>query len=100
MIIDAYTSCVGIGNEDNRLCRRLLPLGRVGDSLEGVGSFGSQGQTPSPDLRGGNGLVLNAAKNQLMIGGHAKKKDVLGFTINVGGVEVHHSMKLSFLGQI
>ncbi|QQP42311.1 Hypothetical protein FKW44_016931, partial [Caligus rogercresseyi] len=48
-----------------------------------------------PDLRGER---LNAAKTQLMIGGNAKKKDVLGFTINVGGVEVHPLDEIEFLG--
>ncbi|QQP40620.1 Hypothetical protein FKW44_014730 [Caligus rogercresseyi] len=33
-----------------------------------------------------------------MIGGNAKKKDVLGFTINVGGVEVHPLDEIEFLG--
>ncbi|QQP34802.1 Hypothetical protein FKW44_022819 [Caligus rogercresseyi] len=44
--------------------------------LRESGPFWSQGQTPSPDSRGGGGdvLVLNAAKTQLMIGGNAKKR--------------------------
>ncbi|QQP37049.1 Hypothetical protein FKW44_022347 [Caligus rogercresseyi] len=33
-----------------------------------------------------------------MIGGNAKKKDVAGFTINVGGVEVHPFDEIEFLG--
>ncbi|QQP53658.1 Hypothetical protein FKW44_006200, partial [Caligus rogercresseyi] len=33
-----------------------------------------------------------------MIGGNAKKKDVAVFTINVGGVEVHPSDEIEFLG--
>ncbi|QQP57926.1 Hypothetical protein FKW44_003085 [Caligus rogercresseyi] len=33
-----------------------------------------------------------------MIGGNAKKKDVLGFTINVGGVQVHPLDEIEFLG--
>ncbi|QQP52422.1 Hypothetical protein FKW44_004577 [Caligus rogercresseyi] len=43
-------------------------------------------------------LVLNATKTQLMIGGNAKKKDVAVFTINVGGVKVHPSDEIEFLG--
>ncbi|QQP56194.1 Hypothetical protein FKW44_000778 [Caligus rogercresseyi] len=66
--------------------------------LRESGPFWSQGQTPSPDLRGGNGLVLNAAKTQLMIGGNAKKKDVLGSPSTSGASRCTHSMKLSFLG--
>ncbi|QQP40327.1 Uncharacterized protein FKW44_014331, partial [Caligus rogercresseyi] len=89
VLVADVTSCVGIGNEDNSGYADDFFLWAVGDSLEG---------TPSPDLRGGNGLVLNAAKTQLMIGGNAKKKDVLGFTINVGGVEVHPLDEIEFLG--
>ncbi|QQP56376.1 Uncharacterized protein FKW44_001007, partial [Caligus rogercresseyi] len=90
VLVAEVTSCVGIGNEDNSGYADDFFLWAVGDSLEG---------TPSPDLRGGGGgLILNAAKTQLMIGGNAKKKDVAGFTINVGGVEVHPFDEIEFLG--
>ncbi|QQP53401.1 Uncharacterized protein FKW44_005872, partial [Caligus rogercresseyi] len=99
VLVADVTSCVGIGNENNSGYADDFFLWAIGDSLEGVGSFWSQGQTPSPDLGGGgNGLVLNAAKTQLMIGGNAKKKDVAGFTIIVGGVEVHPFDEIKFLG--
>ncbi|QQP51001.1 Hypothetical protein FKW44_012196, partial [Caligus rogercresseyi] len=48
-------------------------------------------------IRGGNGLVLNAIKIQLMIGGNAKKKDVEGFQRQRRGVEVHPSNEIELL---
>ncbi|QQP56349.1 Hypothetical protein FKW44_000969 [Caligus rogercresseyi] len=71
--------------------------GLLGTLLRESGPFWSQGRCLL-QICGGNGLVLNAAKTQLMIGGNAKKKDAAGFTINVGGVEVHPSDEMSFLG--
>ncbi|QQP34606.1 Hypothetical protein FKW44_022548 [Caligus rogercresseyi] len=68
-----------------------------GDSLEGVGPFWSQGQTPSPDLRGGTASSLTPPR-PTHDRGNAKKKDVVGFTINVGGVEVHPFDEIEFLG--
>ncbi|QQP39269.1 Uncharacterized protein FKW44_020095, partial [Caligus rogercresseyi] len=98
VLVADVTSCVGIGNEDNSGYADDFFLWAVGDSLEGVGSLLESRADAFSRFAGGNGLVLNAAKTQLMIGGNAKKKDVLGFTINVGGVEVHPLDEIEFLG--
>ncbi|QQP56153.1 Uncharacterized protein FKW44_000725, partial [Caligus rogercresseyi] len=98
VLVADVTSCVGIGNEDNSGYADDFFLWAVGDSLEGVGSLLDSRADAFSRFAGGNGLVLNAAKTQLMIGGNAKKKDVLGFTINVGGVEVHPLDEIEFLG--
>jgi hypothetical protein len=43
-----------------------------------------------------NGLTLNRAKTQVMVGGKAKAKDT--FTINVEGMEVEPSNTFDLLG--
>jgi hypothetical protein len=45
-----------------------------------------------------NGLVLNGAKTQVMVGGKAKCKDVDTFTINIDGAEVKPSNSFKLLG--
>ncbi|QQP32499.1 Uncharacterized protein FKW44_024400 [Caligus rogercresseyi] len=94
VLVADVTSCTGVGNEDNSGYAEDFFLWAVGES----GPFWSQGQTPSPDLLGGTGLILNATKTQLMIGDNVKKKDVAVFTMNVGGVKVHQSDEIEFLG--
>ncbi|QQP50321.1 Hypothetical protein FKW44_011285, partial [Caligus rogercresseyi] len=64
----------------------------------GVGSLLESRENAFSRFAGGNGLVLNVTKTQLMIGGNAKKKDVVVFTMNVRGVEVHPSDEIEFLG--
>ncbi|QQP51833.1 Uncharacterized protein FKW44_013298, partial [Caligus rogercresseyi] len=98
VLVADVTSCVGIGNEENSGYADDFFYWAVGDSLEGVGSLLESRADAFSRFAGRNGLVLNAAKTQLMIGGNAKKKDVAGFTINVGGIEVHQFDEIEFIG--
>jgi hypothetical protein len=46
----------------------------------------------------GNGLVLNASKTQLLIGGKAKSKDLADFSVVVDGTTVRPGKELELLG--
>jgi hypothetical protein len=46
----------------------------------------------------GNGLVLNAAKTQLMVGGNVKNRDVASFRVSVNGIEVSPAKEMELLG--
>ncbi|QQP50643.1 Uncharacterized protein FKW44_011710, partial [Caligus rogercresseyi] len=98
VLVADVTSCVGVGNEDNSGYADDFFLWAVGDSLEEVGSLLESRADAFSRFAGGNGLVLNATKTQLMIGGNVKKKDVAVFAVTVGGVEVHPSDEIEFLG--
>ncbi|QQP58351.1 Uncharacterized protein FKW44_003639 [Caligus rogercresseyi] len=76
VLVADVTSCVGIGNEDNSGYADDFFLWAVGDSLEGADAF--------------SGIPHDRGQRQ--------KKDVLGFTINVGAVEVHPLDEIEFLG--
>eukprot|EP00095_Tigriopus_kingsejongensis_P001026 maker-scaffold587_size153100-snap-gene-0.23 protein:Tk01026 transcript:maker-scaffold587_size153100-snap-gene-0.23-mRNA-1 annotation:"phosphatidylinositol -trisphosphate 3-phosphatase tpte2-like isoform x1" len=45
-----------------------------------------------------NGLVLNAAKTQLMVGGNAKVKDIASLSVVLEGVVVRPATEIVFLG--
>ncbi|QQP57107.1 Uncharacterized protein FKW44_001986, partial [Caligus rogercresseyi] len=98
VLVADVTSCVGIGDEENSSYADDFFLWAVGDSLEEVGLLLETKADAFSKYAGGNGLVLNAAKTQFMIGGKAKKKDTSAFTIRVGGVELHPSDEIEFLG--
>ncbi|QQP40107.1 Uncharacterized protein FKW44_014045, partial [Caligus rogercresseyi] len=94
VLVADVTSCVGIGDEENSSYADDFFLWAVGDSLEEVGLL----LETKADAFSKYAWVLNAAKTQFMIGGKAKKKDTSAFTIRVGGVELHPSDEIEFLG--
>ncbi|QQP55414.1 Uncharacterized protein FKW44_008578, partial [Caligus rogercresseyi] len=89
VLVADVTSCVGVGNEDNCGYADDFFLRAVGDSLRKADAFSR--------FSGGNGLVLNATQTQLMIRGNVKK-GVAVIAVTVGGVEVHPSDEIEFLG--
>ncbi|QQP38455.1 Uncharacterized protein FKW44_019028, partial [Caligus rogercresseyi] len=100
VLVADVTSCVGIGDEENSSYADDFFLWAVGDSLEEVGLLLETKADAFSKYAGGNGLVLNAAKTQFMIGGKAKKKDTSAFTSGLGASSCTHPMRLSSLGSI
>ncbi|QQP37667.1 Rna-directed dna polymerase from mobile element jockey-like protein, partial [Caligus rogercresseyi] len=86
VLVADITSCVGIGNEDNSGYADDFFLWAVGDSLEGGRRL--------LQIAGGNGLVLNAAKTQLMIGATPRKRMFWASPSTSGASRCTHSMKL------
>ncbi|QQP41547.1 Uncharacterized protein FKW44_015956, partial [Caligus rogercresseyi] len=80
VLVADVTSCVGVGNEDNSGYADDFFLWAVGDSLEEVGSLLESRADAFSRFAGGNGL------------------DVAVFAVTVGGVEVHPSDEIEFLG--
>ncbi|QQP55504.1 Uncharacterized protein FKW44_008710, partial [Caligus rogercresseyi] len=80
VLVADVTSCVGVGNEDNSGYADDFFLWAVGDSLEEVGSLLESRADAFSRFAGWNGL------------------DVAVFAVTVGGVEVHPSDEIEFLG--
>ncbi|QQP36138.1 Uncharacterized protein FKW44_021137, partial [Caligus rogercresseyi] len=83
VLVADVTSCVGIGDEENSSYADDFFLWAVGDSLEEVGLL----------------LETKADAFSKYAGGMvSQEKDTSAFTIRVGGVELHPSDEIEFLG--
>ncbi|QQP42216.1 Uncharacterized protein FKW44_016812 [Caligus rogercresseyi] len=90
VLVADVTSCVGVGNEDNSGYADDFFLWAVGDSLEEDGRF--------LQIRGGERLVLNAIKTQLMIGGNVHPSDeieFLGVKFDTGFTTAPHNINVA-----
>ncbi|QQP41982.1 Uncharacterized protein FKW44_016510 [Caligus rogercresseyi] len=98
VLVADVTSCVGVGNEDNSGYADDFFLWAVGDSLEEVGSLLESRADAFSRFAGGNGLVLNATKTQLMIGGNVHPSDeieFLGVKFDTGFTTAPHNINVA-----
>jgi hypothetical protein len=70
----------------------------VSKDLASVGKLLEERADGFTRFAAGNGLVLNASKTQLLIGGKAKQKDLATFTVMVDGTAVNPGKELELLG--
>eukprot|EP00095_Tigriopus_kingsejongensis_P010672 maker-scaffold1678_size31397-snap-gene-0.6 protein:Tk10672 transcript:maker-scaffold1678_size31397-snap-gene-0.6-mRNA-1 annotation:"reverse transcriptase-like protein" len=90
--------CLGIGEECNVGYADDVSIWAVGKDLPTVKSLLDQRAESFARFAAGNGLIMNASKTQLMLGGKVRRADLEDFHVVVDGVTVFPDKKLELLG--
>jgi hypothetical protein len=98
ILVADMPDCLGIGEEDNSGYADDTAIWAVGRDLTSVKALLEARADAFARFTSGNGLVLNAAKTQLMVGGNIKNRDVASFSVLVDGIEVSPAKEMELLG--
>ena len=98
ILVADMPDCIGIGEDDNSAYADDTFVWAIADDVATVESLLNERAEAFACFAAGNGLVLNATKTQLMIGGNVKPKDIASFCVCVNGVKVKPSKEIEFLG--
>ena len=98
ILVADMPDCVGIGEEDNSGYADDTAIWAVGKSLDSVSELLNARADAFARFATGNGLVLNASKTQLMVGGNIRSKDIDTLNVMVDGVKVRPSKEMELLG--
>eukprot|EP00095_Tigriopus_kingsejongensis_P010354 maker-scaffold1185_size56580-snap-gene-0.15 protein:Tk10354 transcript:maker-scaffold1185_size56580-snap-gene-0.15-mRNA-1 annotation:"alpha skeletal muscle b-like isoform x2" len=90
--------CLRIGEESNVGYADDVSIWAVGKDLPTFKSLPDQRAESFARFAAGNGLVMNASKTQLMLGGKVRRADLEDFHVLVDGVTVFPDKKLELLG--
>jgi hypothetical protein len=90
--------CLNIGEDAMSCYADDVCIYAVAKDLASVGELLEERADGFTRFAAGNGLVLNATKTQLLIGGKAKQKDLATFSVMVNGTAVNPGKELELLG--
>jgi hypothetical protein len=90
--------CLNIGEDSTACYADDVCIYAVAKDLASVKELLEERAEGFTKFAAGNGLVLNASKTQLLIGGKAKHRDLTTFSVVVDGMLVHPGMELELLG--
>jgi hypothetical protein len=90
--------CLNIGEDATACYADDVCIYAVAKDLASVGELLEERADGFTRFAAGNGLVLNASKTQLLIGGKAKHKDLETFSVMVDGTAVSPGKELELLG--
>ena len=97
ILVADMPDCLGIGEDFNSGYADDTAIWAIGNLDYVRRTLGERAETFSK-FATGNGLILNASKTQLMVGGKVRPADLEDFSVQVGTVEVHPSSELELLG--
>jgi hypothetical protein len=98
VLVADMPDCLGIGEEDNSGYADDTAIWAVGRDLASVRALLEERADAFARFATGNGLILNAAKTQLMLGGNIKNRDVASFSVLVDGIKVSPAKEMELLG--
>jgi hypothetical protein len=98
ILVADMPDCLGIGEEDNSGYADDTAIWAVGRDLASVRALLEEQADAFACFATGNGLILNAAKTQLMVGGNIKNRDVTSFSVLVDGIKVSPANEMELLG--
>lgn len=98
VLVADMPDCVGIGEKDNSGYADDTFIWATGDTPESVKALLDKRAEAFSSFCTGNGLVMNAGKTQLMVGGNIKAKDVASFTVIIDNVVVRPGKEMELLG--
>jgi hypothetical protein len=98
ILVADMPDCVGIGEEDNSGYADDTAIWAVGEDLASVKAMLDKRAEAFARFATVNGLVLNAAKTQLMVGGNIRARDIASFSVSVDGIEVSPAKEMELLG--
>jgi hypothetical protein len=98
VLVADMPDCLGIGEEDNSGYADDTAIWAVGRDLASVRDLLEARADAFARFASGNGLVLNAAKTQLMVGGNIKNRDIASFSVSVNGIKVGPTNEMELLG--
>jgi hypothetical protein len=90
--------CLNIGEDTTACYADDVCIYAVAKDLDSVRELLEERANGFTRFAAGNGLVLNASKTQLLIGGKAKHRDLATFSVMVDGTSVRPGKELELLG--
>jgi hypothetical protein len=91
-------NCLNIGEDATACYADDVCIYAVAKDLASVRELLEERADSFTRFAAGNGLILNASKTQLLIGGKAKHRDLASFSVAVDGMSVHPGKELELLG--
>ena len=97
ILVADMPDCLGIGEDYNSGYADDTAIWAIGNLAHVRRTLNERAET-FLRFATGNGLVLNASKTQLLVGGKVRPADLEDFSVQVGAVEVRPSSELELLG--